>query len=210
LKRARLIRIKHGGYQKYYELTARGQAILTRSELPAVPCTMEDYPMKFRLIADNSNLDWKKLGDPKNWVKLCVKIGHVTVEKNLGKIPTVIIHTGQIVGFHPDHCLLEAGSIIADVKAILQGFGVLLEDVGLPLRKNMFKFYDEEDEILHELFGNVSAQDGALDDSPPDNIPHTEHGRKSAINKIKEPNRIAKMDDRTARMDKSINQIKNT
>ena len=190
----RILRLKQDGYPKYYTLTARGSAILTRSEIPQIPCQMEDYPMKFRLVADWSKIDWVKLGEPKNWVKLGIKIGHVRVEKNLGKQPTVVIHTGQIVGFHPDYCLLEAGTIIADVKAILQGYGVMLDAVGLPLRKAIFKFYTREAELLHDAFGNISTEDGTLDASPPDEIPHIEHTRQAAINKIGEANRLVRIE----------------
>ena len=192
--REKIIRVKSEGWQKQYELTAKGQAILTRSEMPSIPCQMEDYPMKFRLVADYGGLDWKKLGEPKNWEKLGVKVGRVRVEKNLGKQPTIIIHTGQIVGFHPDHCMLEAGSIIADVKAILKSHGVLVDPVGLPLRKTMFKFYTEEAEILHKQFGNITTEEGVIDDSPPDRIPHEEYPRQTAINKLGEANRIARIE----------------
>lgn len=203
----RILKLKQDGCPKYYTLTPRGQAILTRSEMPQIPCQMEDYPMKFRLVADWSKIDWVKLGEPKNWVKLGIKIGHVRVEKNLGKQPTVVIHTGQLVGFHPDQCLLEAGTIIADVKAILQGYGVMLDAVGLPLRKAIFKFYTREAELLHDTFGNVSTEDGTLDASPPDEIPHIEHTRQAAINKIGEANRLARIEIRQIEQDKRLAKL---
>lgn len=205
-----LIKIKFDGYPKYYSLTAKGQAIITRSEFDVkVPCQMEDYPMKFRLIADYGGLDWKKLGEPNNWEKLGIKIGKVRVEKNVGKLSTIIIHTGQIVGVHPDHCLLEAGGIIADVKAIIQDRGVMVDPVGLPLRKPIFKFYTQEAELLHNRFGNILTDDGVIDNSPPDKIPHEEYGRQTAINKLAEANRLFRLEQDVKNISSEIEVIKN-
>lgn len=204
---AGMIREKPTKCPKYYELTPIGSAILTRGEVPAIPCRMEDYPLKFRLIQDMSGLDWKKLGEPRNWVKLGVKVGHVRVEKNMGKIPTVVIHTGQIIGIHPDYCLLMAGSIIADVKAILQGHGVVLDDVGLPLRKAMFQFFTKEAELLHDKLGNVKTDNGTLDASYP-RIPHVEYTRETAVNLIEAPDRIARIEQRQVEQQKILKGLK--
>jgi hypothetical protein len=136
---------------------------------------MENYPMKFRLISDNSNIQWEKLGDPKNWVKLGFNCCGIHVEKNLGLEPTIIIHTGQLAGFDPDALLVEAGTVIAAVRAKLLDYGVVTSEVGLPVRKAWFKTYTPEAVTLNEQ-GTVETQDGIIDHSKPDNIPHEERG----------------------------------
>ena len=55
---------------------------------------LEDYPFKFSIVEpERYPLDWKKLGEPRNWVKQGVKIGRVLVEKHGDK--SVVIHTGR-------------------------------------------------------------------------------------------------------------------
>lgn len=194
-------------YPKYYKLTPQGSAILTRSEVPSIPCRMEDYPMKFRLVSDMSGLDWEKLGEPNNWVKMGIQVGQVRVEKNLGKVPTIVVHTGQIIAPHPDYCLLMAGSIIADVKAILRGHGVLVDDVGLPLRKAIFQFFTKEAQELHNKLGNVKTDNGTLDASYP-RIPHAEYTRETAVNYLEAPDRIARIEQRQIENMKILGQLK--
>ena len=101
---------------KFYKLTPFGSKVLTRSEdLVRVPVVLEDYPLKFSIIeAEKSSLDWVKLGNPRNWVKMGVKIGKIRVEKNGDK--SIIIHSGQIRGFDASNLLVEAGGIIQNVK----------------------------------------------------------------------------------------------
>ena len=70
---------------KFYKLTPFGSKVLTRSEgLVEVPVVLEDYPFKFSIIeAEKSSLDWVKLGNPRNWVKLGVKIWKINRELNI-------------------------------------------------------------------------------------------------------------------------------
>lgn len=194
-----LLKIKCDGKPKFYEWTALSLKILTRSENGVLqPCLMEDFPLKFRLVKDGSNFSWEKLGEPKNWVKLGIHVGNVRVVKTSGNI---IIHTGQIAAVDPDHALVEAGSIIGAVKAVLESHGVVLDPVGLPLRKPIYKFYTPEAEFLNRLFGTVTTEEGSLDNSPPDKIPHAEWIREAAKNYLRMPNRVKEISDKLNRIE---------
>jgi hypothetical protein len=190
-----LIKEKSSGKPKFYTLTALGQKILTGSERAwQEPCVMEDYAVKFRLVKDHGLIDWKKLGKPQNWVKLGVQIGNVKVEKNLGKQTTVIVRTGQLSGFSPDHLLVEAGSITEAVRAILKDKGVELDPVGVCIRQPKFKFFNPESEILNKQYGSISTEEGDLDHSPPDDIAHVEWNRETAKNYLEMPNRLERVE----------------
>jgi hypothetical protein len=172
------LREKNYGRPKQYELTALGTKLLTTGdrEFP-LPCVMEDYPFKYALVRDLSRIEWEKLGEPRNWEKFGIHVGEVRVEKTSRSI---IIHTGQLSGFDPDDLLFQAGQVNALVKAILQDRGVVVAAVGLPLHKPIFKFYTPEAEVVHRVFGNVSTENGTIDESPPDKLPHQEHDREAA------------------------------
>lgn len=194
-----LLKIKCDGKPKFYELTAISQKILTRSERDwALLCVMEDYPVKYRLLKDHGLIEWEKLGQPRNWEKLGVKVGSVTVEKTSRSI---IIHTGQLSGFDPDYLLFQAGQIIADVKAFLESHGVELDAVGLPLHDPIVKFYPPEAEIFNRLFGTVSTEEGSLDNSPPDKIPHVEYTLKTAKHYLEMPTRLKEISDKLTRIE---------
>jgi len=200
-----LLKIKCDGKPKFYEWTALSLKILTRSENGVLQlCMMEDYPVKFRLIKDGSNFSWEKLGEPRNWEKLGIHIGNVRVVKTS---QNVIIHTGQIAAVDPDHALVEAGSIIGAVKAVLKSHGIVLYPVGIPLRQSIYKFYTEEAEILHRLFGNVSTEDGTIDASPPYKIPHEEYTRNAAVNRLLMPKRLKRMEERQVRIEERLTNI---
>lgn len=79
-----LLRLTIDDCFKVYKLTSFGSKVLTRSEdLVRVPVVLEDYPFKFSIVeGEKFGLDWVKLGKPRNWVKLGVKIGKIRVEKN--------------------------------------------------------------------------------------------------------------------------------
>lgn len=189
-----MVREKFPGRPKFYELTALGSKILTRSERDwDLPCVMEDYPVKHRLLKDHGLIGWEKLGQPRNWKKVGIRVGHCRVEKTSRSI---IIHTGQLSGFDPDYLLLQAGQIIANVKAFLESHGVELDPVGLPLHKPIVKFYTPEAEILNKLYGTVSTEDGSLDSSLPDKIPHVEWNIETAKNYLEMPKRIRDISDR--------------
>lgn len=188
----KLIELEMDGWIKSYRFTAVGQVFFTRGEESGfVPCVSEDYPIKYPLIRDNSSIVWEKLGDTKNWKKLGVMIGDVRVEKTTKHI---IVHTGQIIGVNPDHAKIEAGSLQRAVLDTLKSLGVVVEPVGLPLRPWITKFFTKDAEILYELFGVVSTEDGSIDASPPDRIPHEELRENAAAAKLRMPLRVARME----------------
>jgi hypothetical protein len=187
-----LIREKGHGKPRIFELTAFGQKVLTTSERGfCEPVMLEDYPLKFRVLQDAGRVDWEKLGEPNNWVKQGFKVNGIRVEKNCGVQPTVVIHTGQLSGFDPDSLLVEAGTIVALVRARLLDLGVVTDDIGVPLRKAWFKTYTEEAEILNQL-RTVETEDGHVDASPPDKIPHEERAYEQQKTYLAMPREIQK------------------
>ena len=74
-----------------------------------------------------------------------------------------------------------------------------MSDLAIEVHKPIFKFYSKEAEILHGHFGNVSTDDGVLDNSPP-GIPHEEYSRKAAINYLAKGNRLE-------RIEETLNQV---
>lgn len=201
----KLIRLEIDGKPKIYRVTALGQKTLTRGEKGGFNhCIMEDYQMKFRLIKDSSRLDWKKLGEPRNWEKLGIKVGKVRVEKTTQNI---IIHSGQVVGVHPSHAMIEAGSIIGVVFGFLKSHGVVMDPVGLPSRQPIFKFYTPEAEELYRLYGVTITDKGTIDNSPPDKIPHEEYPRNAAVDKLTMPSRVVRMEDRQVKIEERLKNI---
>lgn len=89
---------------KTYKLTSFGLKILTRDKNLFEVVLLEDYPVKFLLLAKESvPVDWKKLGSPRNWEKLCMRVDGVQVVKTSKH---VIIHSGQKNGFDADSLLV--------------------------------------------------------------------------------------------------------
>lgn len=181
---------------KKYELTLLGSKVLTRSEKDGrVPVVLEDYPFKFSIVeGEKQSLDWVKLGSPKNWVKMGIKIGKIRVEKNAEK--TIIIRTGRIKGFDVNRLFVEAGSTIQNTKSILENkFGMILSDNGVPLHKPVVRFHSPEAKILNKYGTVVVDGVASLDHSPPDNIPHVEfQGIENIKNYLEMPNRVARIE----------------
>lgn len=196
---AKLIRVKTQGKPIFYELTPLGSKFFTRSEkdLPK-PVIMEDYAVKFRLLRDDSNIDWVKLGKPKNWRKLGVKIGNCNVEKTSKNI---IIHSGRLTGFSPSNLLVEAGQIIGWVKDFLKRQGVEIEKVGMPLHEPIIRFYNAEAEALNKL-GTFYTKEGSIDNS--DDVPHVEWNVKTAQNYLEMPNRIKRIEENLEKVSDSL------
>ena len=183
-----LIRVQSSGKPVFYQLTAFGLKILTRSEIGwKPPVVMEDYAVKFVLRKGHGLISWEKLGKPRNWEKLGILVGGCRVEKTTQHI---IIHTGQLSGFDPEHLLFEAGQIVGSVKDFLQTHGVELGPIGIPLHKPIFRFYTPEAEALNETLGTIYTKNGSIDHSPPDAIPHVEWNYETAKNYLEMPNRI--------------------
>lgn len=165
---------------------------------------MEDYPWKYALIRDHGLISWKKLGDPLNWPKMGCHVGEVSVEKTT---QSIIIHTGQLPGFDQNQLLVEAGQIIAIVRAILQDKGIELAEYGVPLHKPIFKFYTPESEAFNKELGTISTPEGSIDCSPPDKISHEERNRDSARAYMEMPERIKRSDDRLSQIENRLGQI---
>jgi hypothetical protein len=199
------LREKNYGRPKEYDLTALGTKLLTTSdrEFP-LPCVMEDYPFKYALVRDLSRIEWEKLGEPRNWEKFWIHVGEVRVEKTSRSI---IVHTGQLSGFDPDDLLFQAGQINALVKAILQDRGVVVASVGLPLHKPMFKFFTPEAEVIHRVLGNVSTENGTIDNSPPEKLPHQEHDRDAAKDFIDLGPRVRVLSERQGVLESKLNGL---
>jgi hypothetical protein len=194
-----LIRVKISGKPTFYELTPFGAKILTRSEVGLCsPVVIENYAVKFRLIRDVSVFDWVKLGEPRNWVKLGIKLGRVRVEKTTKNI---IIHSGRLIGFNPDYLLVEAGQIIGLVKNFLEGRGVEMEDVGVPLHEPIVRYYNPEAEALTKL-GTFYTENGSLDCS--DGVPHVEWKLETARNYLEMPNRIKRIEENLEKFSDSL------
>ncbi len=130
------------GYPKYYSLTAYGSKLLTGSDSRLrLPIVLEDRALLFRVLGrERSRIDWRKLGDVRNWRKLGVSIGSVTVELHdrLGvnhDRANVLIHPGAMKGFNVDELEMDAARVVERVKFILESkFGMRLSEQGEPLR----------------------------------------------------------------------------
>jgi hypothetical protein len=135
---------------------------------------LEDYPWKFGVVeGERRRIDWEKLGEPKNWEKLGVRIGGVRVVRTSR---AVIIHPGLFKGW--DERDLEALAIrtVEWVRQILEGrFGMVLGDDGVRLHEPIFRFPSEEakEDVKH---GTVVVEGvGSIDASPPECVPHEEY-----------------------------------
>ena len=187
--------VTKGGTTIFY-LTPLGQMFLTGSERGVLPepCTIEDYALKFPLVADNSKLNWKPCGQPMNWAKVNVRFAGVSVEKNMGLHPSVIIRAGQLAGFDFESLFVQAGGIITAIRLILEDKGVVLGDVGVPVRDPNVKTFTPEALVLHEKYGNIETESGIIDDSPPAKIPHEERSRQQQRNYLAMADRVAKIE----------------
>jgi hypothetical protein len=167
--RAGALRLKQDGIVKYYELTSYGSKLLTGSDdVVRLPVLLEDHAVKFKVLRrERVRLDWRKLGEPRNWVKLGVRLGTVRVVLNLGLEPSVVIHPGQMKGFNVDELEMDAARVVERVRIILdERFGMGLSDVGEPLRKPRFRVYRPECHAWIEA-GTIEVDDNrGLDASP--------------------------------------------
>lgn len=198
-----IIREKISGKPKFYQLTVYGTKILTGSDgdFP-FSCVLEDYPFKFKIEDDFSDgrIDWVKVGKPKNWVKWGVILFGCYVERTT---KNVIIHTGLCMGFDPNALVAEAGRKIERLKVVLENRGVFLSPIGFPLHKPIFRFYTSEAEVLNQ-FGTFYSENGSIDSSPPEKIPHIEWNLETAKNYLDMPNKINRIDKNLGRVSDSM------
>jgi hypothetical protein len=194
------LRLLTDGIVKYYELTPLGMKILessknfTTSEA-GFGCVhvLEDHAVKFEILKEEDKqhpIDWKKLGEPRNWVKWGFKLGNVRVVKTSRSI---IIHPGKLRDFDADQLLVTAGQIVGRVRLeLMVRFGMVLSEEGVPLHAPVWEVFTEE---AKEFDGagtfKVHLKDGAtggLDNSPPDRKRHFEYNRKElAVAAVRSP-----------------------
>lgn len=187
LVRAGALRLKCDGVIKYYELTELGSKILAGSE--GFPILFEDRPVKFRVLRrEQVRVDWGKLGEPRNWRMLGVRLGAVRVRLHdrLGvnhDEANVIIHPGQIKGFSSSEVFEASVRVVERTRALLETkFGMLLDDVGEVVGTPQYHVYRPECRDWIEA-GCVSISGvGCLDASgthdkqdPLNGVPHVEY-----------------------------------
>ena len=176
----------NAGYPKYYKLTPYGSKLLTGGEESCRRAVvLEDYPAKFLVLQGERSgcVDWKKLGEPRNWVKMGFRVGGVMVEKTSKH---VIIHPGPLHGFNVDELQVESGRIVERVRYILEGqFGMRLGDEAVFCHGMMWRVYLSEAKEWIKQGGRVKVPGvGALDASPApwlkrlDGVPHVEFEKK--------------------------------
>jgi hypothetical protein len=108
------------GRPKYYDLTSYGSKLLTGSDgFLRLPVVFEDMPVKFLVLCweRSGSIDWQKLGQPRNWIKLGFRVTGVRVVKTPKYL---IIHPGSLKGFDVDQLEVESGRIIERVRNILE------------------------------------------------------------------------------------------
>jgi hypothetical protein len=196
------LRLQNDGIVTYYELTPFGSKILdsstdfTTSErcvAVGVVHVLEDHAVKFEILKpeDTSHpIDWRKLGQPRNWVKWGFKLGNVRVVKTS---KSIIIHPGKLRDFNADALLVTAGEIVGRVRLeLMVRFGMILSEEGVPLHDPVWEVFTPEAEELegagtfrvHLGGGTV----GGLDNSPPDRKRHFEYNRKElAVAAVRSP-----------------------
>lgn len=126
------------GVIKYYNLTPYGSKLLMGSDgVVRLPILLEDRPIKYKVACrEQSLIDWRKLGDPKNWRKMGVKIGEVRVILNdrLGSNhdeANIIIHPGQMKGFSSKEVFENSVRVVERTRNILEiKFGMVLDSFG--------------------------------------------------------------------------------
>ena len=197
---------------KEYALTAYGSTILTTSETGINPeaCILEDQPIKFKVLAwgNIDKLDWKKLGRPRNWEKLGVKIGNIRVVRTS---KSVIIHPGRLRGFDVDELLMLSGRIIERVRMILENrFNITLSDVGSSLHQPITRFYSKEAKELVKFGTTIVENIGSIDNSPPERIPHEEYiGKDLAKARLLMPLKLIQLEKKVEAIEKKVTLLSN-
>lgn len=192
---------------KEYALTPYGSRILTRSEsgVPPEVCCLEDHAVKFGVLewGRADRLDWRRLGRPRNWEKLGVRIGNVRVVRTS---KSIIVHPGRLRGFDVDELLMLSGRIVERVRMVLENrFGLLLSDVGVPLHQPVTRFYSEEAGQLVKLGTTIVEDVGSIDNSPPERVPHEEYvGKDLAKARLLMPLRLSRLEQRVEGVEKKL------
>jgi hypothetical protein len=189
------LRLQVADVIKYYSLTPYGLKILARSEEQvSESVVLEDHAVKFAVVEhEKCRIDWRKLGEPRNWEQLGAKVCGVKVEKTSRH---VIIHPGRLRGFDVDELEVEAGRIVERIRLILEAkFGMVLADDGVPIHKPIFRFYSDEAKEDVKNGTCIVEGVGSVDCSPPERVPHEEYcGKERAKARLLLPDKVRRME----------------
>lgn len=216
------LRLQTDGIVKYYELTPFGLKFLASSTdlttgercvAVGVVHVLEDHAVKFEVLRGEDascRIDWRKLGEPRNWVKLGFKLGDVRVVKTSRHI---IIHPGKLRDFNADRLLVMAGEIVGRVRLeLMTRFGMVLSEDGVLLHDPVWEVFTPEAEAL-EGAGTfkVHMADGAtggLDNSPPDRKRHFEYNRKElAVAAVRSPELFVELAQKVDALIQTVNGL---
>ena len=155
------------GKPKYYDLTPYGSKLLTGSDNTLrLPVVFEDHPVKFRVMRWEraGSIDWRKLGQPRNWNKFGFRVTGVRVVKTSRN---VIVHPGPLKGFNVDALEVDSGRIVERVRYVLEvKFGMQFADDCVALHDPRWQVFRPEAKAWVEA-GTVEVGGiGALDHSP--------------------------------------------
>jgi len=196
-----------------FSLTPFGSKLLTGSErgVGREVVLLEDYAVKFAVVENEKvRLEWVKLGEPRNWVKLGVRVDGVRVVKNADR--SVVIHPGRLRGFDVDELLVESGRVVERVKGILENrFGMVLSSEGVALHKPIFRFYSWEAKDLAQAGTTIVDGVGSIDCSPPEKIPHEEyHRRELAKERLLMPLHVRRLEDKVDSLAAEVHDLVST
>ena len=178
------------GRPKYYDLTPYGSKLLTGSDNQVrLPIVFEDHPVKFHVLrwerkkSDGcSVIDWERLGDVRNWVKLGFRVTGVRVVKTS---KSVIVHPGPLKGFDVDQLEVDSGRIVERVRYILEvQYGMQLSDDCEFLHGPMWQVFHPDAKEWVKAGSVKVAGVGAVDSSPKpwlknlSKVPHVEFEKK--------------------------------
>jgi hypothetical protein len=191
-----------------HRLTLYGSKILTISEgyFPEV-CCLEDHAVKFRVFEwETVPIEWRRLGRPRNWEKLGVRIGNVRVVRTS---KSIIVHPGRLRGFDVDELLMLSGRIVERVRMVLENrFGMVLSDVGVPLHQPVTRFYSEEARLLVKLGTTIVEDVGSIDESPPEKVAHEEYvGKDLAKARLLMPLNVRRLGQRVSGVEEKVDKL---
>jgi hypothetical protein len=176
-------------------------------------CSLEDHAVKFEILKEEDKhhpTDWKKLGQPRNWVKLGFKLGNVRVVKTSRHI---IIHPGKLRDFNADNLLVTAGQIVGRVRLeLMVRFGMVLSEEGVALHDPVWEVFTPEAEAFNGA-GTFKVHmgegaTGGLDNSPPDCKRLFEYNRKElAVAAVRSPELFVELAQKVEALVQTVNSL---
>jgi hypothetical protein len=200
------IRLECRDVSQTFSLTPYGSKLLTGSDEAREVVGLEDYAVKFGVVeGEKCRIDWCKLGSPRNWVKLGVRIGGVRVVRTSRH---VIIHPGRLKGWSTTELKVEAGRIIEGVRAVLENrFGMVLSADCVPLHKPIYEFYSRAAAELSK-FGTFNVVGvGSINKSPPSRVPHEEYVEEVARQRLDLPGRLEQLERKLESFEVSVSKL---